>query len=328
MPHRRSTAWNDAPRRRRTSRAAQRAVASAPALLGQVEEQRAEHPGTAGASNLPDGGAAWQQRTGAGSIRVVVSPSGAGGSPSDRWTRRVGRPSSWSLWRLPAIRELVLLTLLRVRRVLRNSCVASVVGVPVPVRPHLRGGPGDDGDVGRRGWSSSSFPRWSAGSGSAMGLSCGKVVGASGWRRRAGTWSRCRWSHRSSGRGDPGVAASEPPLTASSVHGVVGGRGRRLHWACTRNVRLWSARHVLGPCSARHVRCWLFHLALAIGADHQPRVVHEKAGRRRAALTAVLPSVVLLTITFAGGGVTTYHRRRPNGYLATLGLLCGLTAGF
>ena len=69
-------------------------------------------------------------------------------------------------------------------------------------------------------------------------------------------------------------------------------------------------------------------LALAIGADHQPPVAHEKTGHRRAALAAVLPSVVLLTITLAGGGVTTYLPiERPNGYLATLVLsLFGWTA--
>ena len=69
-------------------------------------------------------------------------------------------------------------------------------------------------------------------------------------------------------------------------------------------------------------------LALTLGVEHQPRVAHEKAGRRSAARAAVLPSVVLLTITLAGGGVTTYLPiERPNGYLATLGLLLfGLTA--
>jgi predicted MFS family arabinose efflux permease len=92
--------------------------------------------------------------------------------------------------------------------------------------------------------------------------------------------------------------------------------------ALAQNVAFWPVV-VLATCPVLAVP-----LALAIGADHQPRVVHEKAGRRRAALTAVLPSVVLLTITFAGGGVTTYLPiERPNGYLATLGLLLfGLTA--
>ena len=63
-------------------------------------------------------------------------------------------------------------------------------------------------------------------------------------------------------------------------------------------------------------------LALGIGAAHQPPVAHEKTGHRRAAQAAVLPSVVLLTITLAGGGVTTYLPiERPNGYLATLVLV-------
>jgi predicted MFS family arabinose efflux permease len=69
-------------------------------------------------------------------------------------------------------------------------------------------------------------------------------------------------------------------------------------------------------------------LALAIGGDHKPPVEHEEAGHRSAALAAVMPSVVLLTITLAGGGVTTYLPiERPDGYLATLVLLLfGLTA--
>jgi len=71
-------------------------------------------------------------------------------------------------------------------------------------------------------------------------------------------------------------------------------------------------------------------LALGIGTDHPPAVEHDKAVHRRAARTAVLPSVVLLTITLAGGGVTTYLPiERPTGYLATLALLLfGLTAAW
>ena len=69
-------------------------------------------------------------------------------------------------------------------------------------------------------------------------------------------------------------------------------------------------------------------LALGIGTDHPPPVEHDTAAHRRAARAAVLPSVVLLTITLAGGGVTTYLPiERPNGYLATLALvLFGWTA--
>ncbi len=91
--------------------------------------------------------------------------------------------------------------------------------------------------------------------------------------------------------------------------------------ALAQNVAFWPVV-VLASCPVLAVP-----LALAIGAGHQSRVAHEKAGRRRAALTAVLPSVVLLTITLAGGGVTTYLPiERPNGYVATLVLLLfGLT---
>lgn len=69
-------------------------------------------------------------------------------------------------------------------------------------------------------------------------------------------------------------------------------------------------------------------LAPALGADHRPQGVREKAGDRRAARAAVRPSAVLLTVTLAGGGLTTYLPiERPTGYLATLGLLVvGVTA--
>ncbi len=92
--------------------------------------------------------------------------------------------------------------------------------------------------------------------------------------------------------------------------------------ALAQNVAFWPVV-VLATCPVLAVP-----VALAIRAGHRPRVAHEKVGRRRAALTAVLPSVVLLTITLAGGGVTTYLPiERPNGYLATLVLLLfGLTA--
>ena len=92
--------------------------------------------------------------------------------------------------------------------------------------------------------------------------------------------------------------------------------------ALAQNVAFWPVV-VLATCPVLAVP-----LALAVCADHQPQVAHDKAGHRRAALTAVLPSVVLLTITLAGGGVTTYLPiERPNGYLATLVLLVfGLAA--
>jgi predicted MFS family arabinose efflux permease len=94
--------------------------------------------------------------------------------------------------------------------------------------------------------------------------------------------------------------------------------------ALAQNVAFWPVV-VLATCPVLAVP-----LALAIGADHQPRVAHGGAGGRRVALTAVLPSVVLLVITLAGGGVTTYLPiERPNGYLATLVLLLfGLTAAW
>jgi predicted MFS family arabinose efflux permease len=92
--------------------------------------------------------------------------------------------------------------------------------------------------------------------------------------------------------------------------------------ALAQNVAFWPVV-VLATCPVLAVP-----LALAVGAGDRPRVAHEKAGRRSAAPAAVLPSVVLLTITVAGGGVTTYLPiERPNGYLATLVLLLfGLTA--
>jgi predicted MFS family arabinose efflux permease len=66
-------------------------------------------------------------------------------------------------------------------------------------------------------------------------------------------------------------------------------------------------------------------LALAIGGDHRPP--ENDAGHRTAARAAVLPSLVLLAVTLAGGGVVTYLPiERPVGYLATVALLLfGLT---
>jgi predicted MFS family arabinose efflux permease len=71
-------------------------------------------------------------------------------------------------------------------------------------------------------------------------------------------------------------------------------------------------------------------LALALGRHRRPPAEEERAGDRTAAWAAVLPSVVLLTVTLAGGGVTTYLPiERQNGYLATLALLViGLTAAY
>lgn len=92
--------------------------------------------------------------------------------------------------------------------------------------------------------------------------------------------------------------------------------------ALAQNVAFWPVV-VLATCPVLAVP-----LALGIGADHQPRAAHDKAVHRRAARTAVLPSLVLLTITLAGGGVTTYLPiERPSGYLATFVLvLFGWTA--
>jgi predicted MFS family arabinose efflux permease len=92
--------------------------------------------------------------------------------------------------------------------------------------------------------------------------------------------------------------------------------------ALAQNVAFWPVV-VLATCPVLAVP-----LALAVGTDHRPQVAHDKAGHRRAARTAVLPSVVLLTITLAGGGVTTYLPiERPDGYLATFVLvLFGWTA--
>ena len=85
--------------------------------------------------------------------------------------------------------------------------------------------------------------------------------------------------------------------------------------ALAQNVSFWPVV-VLATCPVLAVP-----FALAIGVDHQPRAVPEHAGRR-GARSAMLPSFVLLTITLAGGGVTTYLPiERPNGYLATLVLL-------
>jgi predicted MFS family arabinose efflux permease len=92
--------------------------------------------------------------------------------------------------------------------------------------------------------------------------------------------------------------------------------------ALAQNVAFWPVV-VLATCPVLAVPS-----ALAIGADRRPPAAHDKALHRRAARAAVLPSVVLLTITLAGGGVTTYLPiERPNGYLATLVLvLFGWTA--
>jgi predicted MFS family arabinose efflux permease len=93
--------------------------------------------------------------------------------------------------------------------------------------------------------------------------------------------------------------------------------------AVAQNVGFWPVV-VLATCPVLAAP-----LALTIGSGgHQPRVEHEKASGRSAARAAVLPSVVLLTVTLAGGGVTTYLPiERPDGYLATLALLVfGLTA--
>jgi predicted MFS family arabinose efflux permease len=92
--------------------------------------------------------------------------------------------------------------------------------------------------------------------------------------------------------------------------------------AVAQNVGFWPVV-VLATCPVLAAP-----LALTIGGGgHQPRVEHEKASGRSAARAAVLPSVVLLTVTLAGGGVTTYLPiERPDGYLATLALLVfGLT---
>ncbi|MFP5346672.1 MAG: MFS transporter [Actinomycetes bacterium] len=69
-------------------------------------------------------------------------------------------------------------------------------------------------------------------------------------------------------------------------------------------------------------------LALAFGAEHAPAGEQHETGGRSAGLAAVLPSVVLLAVTLAGGGVLTYVPiERPNGLVATVALLVlGLTA--
>jgi predicted MFS family arabinose efflux permease len=92
--------------------------------------------------------------------------------------------------------------------------------------------------------------------------------------------------------------------------------------ALAQNVAFWPVV-VLATCPVLAVP-----LALSVGTRHQPAPVHDTAVRRRAARTAVLPSLVLLAITLAGGGVTTYLPiERPDGYLATLALvLFGWTA--
>jgi predicted MFS family arabinose efflux permease len=92
--------------------------------------------------------------------------------------------------------------------------------------------------------------------------------------------------------------------------------------ALAQNVAFWPVA-VLAACPVLAVP-----LALAVGGDRRPQEARGDAGARRAARTAVLPSLVLLTVTLAGGGVTTYLPiERPDGYLATLALLLfGLAA--
>jgi predicted MFS family arabinose efflux permease len=92
--------------------------------------------------------------------------------------------------------------------------------------------------------------------------------------------------------------------------------------ALAQNVAFWPVV-VLATCPVLAVP-----LALAVGAGHRPAPVHDKAVRRRVARAAVLPSVVLVTVTLAGGGVTTYLPiERPDGYVATAALvLFGWTA--
>jgi predicted MFS family arabinose efflux permease len=86
--------------------------------------------------------------------------------------------------------------------------------------------------------------------------------------------------------------------------------------ALAQNVAFWPVV-VLATCPVLAVP-W----ALALGGDHRPGVAQERVSSRVAARAAVLPSVVLLTITLAGGGVMTYLPiERPDGYLATLVLL-------
>ena len=86
--------------------------------------------------------------------------------------------------------------------------------------------------------------------------------------------------------------------------------------ALAQNVSFWPVV-LLAACPVLAVP-----FALAIGVGQQPPVAHEQAGRRGAVRSALMPSVVLLAITLAGGGVTTYLPiERPNGYLATLVLL-------
>lgn len=84
--------------------------------------------------------------------------------------------------------------------------------------------------------------------------------------------------------------------------------------ALAQNVSFWPVV-VLATCPVLAVPA-----ALALG--HRPPAAHEPAGPRGAARAALLPSAVLLAITLAGGGVTTYLPiERPDGYLATLLLL-------
>ena len=82
---------------------------------------------------------------------------------------------------------------------------------------------------------------------------------------------------------------------------------------------LWRRTSPSGRSSCwRHVRCWPFRSRWPSASTTS----HGSPPSRRAVArgtAAVLPSVVLLVITLAGGGVTTYLPiERPEGYLATL----------
>ena len=94
--------------------------------------------------------------------------------------------------------------------------------------------------------------------------------------------------------------------------------------ALAQNVAFWPVV-VLATCPVLAVP-----VAFRVGGGRRPRGARapDDGGAGRAARRAVLPSLVLLTVTLAGGGVTTYLPiERPDGYLATLGLLLfGLAA--
>ena len=92
--------------------------------------------------------------------------------------------------------------------------------------------------------------------------------------------------------------------------------------ALAQNVAFWPVV-VLATCPVLALPA-----ALAVGAEHRPQVGPGGADGRRAARAALVPSAVLLTVTLAGGGVTTYLPiERPDGYLtAAVLLLFGVTA--